>query len=114
MSLGEIILGIVLFALVTAVLYIWGLKKSITQSQDLQRILLHKSASAVVNYLKKHGTMEEAEMARQIAGIRAGVFWSRRRAAIQDPEQFVPRLVAYMTGQQLIERMPDGQFRLKK
>lgn len=114
MSMGQIILGIILFALVTAVLYVWGLKKSVTQSADLQRILLHKSAAAVVNYLKKHETIEEAEMARQIAGIRAGMFWSRQRAAIQNPEQFVPRLVVYMTGQQLIERMPGGQFRLKE
>lgn len=114
MSIGQIILGIALFALVTAVLYVWGLKKSVTQSADLQRILLSKSAASVVNYLKKHGTIDEAEIARQITGIRAGMFWSRRRAAIENPEQFLPRLLTYMTGQQLIEQMPGGRFRLKK
>ena len=113
MSLGQIVLGIGLFALATAVLYVWGLKKSVTQSSDLQRILLHKSACAVVNYLKKHGTIDEAEMARQITGIRAGMFWSRKRAAIQNPQQFVPRLADYLTGQQLVEPMPGGKYRLK-
>ena len=34
------ILGILGFALVTAILYVWGLRRSMTQSADLERILL--------------------------------------------------------------------------
>ena len=49
----QIILGILAFALVTAVLYTWGLHKSMTQQEDLERILLSKSARKVVTYLKK-------------------------------------------------------------
>ena len=32
MSFGQIVLGILLFALATAVLYVWGLRKSMTQN----------------------------------------------------------------------------------
>ena len=37
------ILGILGFALVTAILYVWGLRRSMTQSADLERILLSKA-----------------------------------------------------------------------
>ena len=78
--MGQIILGIVLFALVTAVLYVWGLKKSMTQQEDLDRALLRKSAERVNRYLKAHDTIDRAEMARLVEGIRVGLFWSRSRA----------------------------------
>ena len=51
MSFGQIVLGILLFAVATAVLYVWGLKKSMTQEADLERILLNKCAGTVVKYL---------------------------------------------------------------
>lgn len=47
MSFGQIVLGILLFALATAVLYVWGLRKSMTQEADLERILLNKCAGTV-------------------------------------------------------------------
>ena len=78
--MGQIILGIVLFALVTAVLYVWGLKKSMTQQEDLDRALLRKSAERVNRYLKAHDTIDRAEMARLVEGVRAGLFSSRSRA----------------------------------
>ena len=34
MSTGQIILGIALFAVAAAILYAWGLKKSIDQQED--------------------------------------------------------------------------------
>ena len=42
MNTWETILGILVFAVVTAILYVWGLKKSYTQGADLERILLNK------------------------------------------------------------------------
>ena len=48
MSFGQIVLGILLFALATAVLYVWGLRKSMTQEEDLERVLLNKCAGTVV------------------------------------------------------------------
>ena len=40
MSTGQIILGIALFAAATAILYVWGLKKSMSQQEDLERSLI--------------------------------------------------------------------------
>ena len=111
MSTGQIIVGIAAFAVVTAVLYVWGLRKSMSRSADLERVLLSKSAAKVVHYLKSHDQIDLAEMARLCAGVRAGLFWSRQRVAVQDPGTFAPRLARYMVEQLLLEDVPGGRYR---
>ena len=64
------ILGILGFALVTAILYVWGLRRSMTQSADLERILLSKSAGKVVHYLKGHDQIDLAQMALEDDRLR--------------------------------------------
>lgn len=107
------ILGILGFALATAILYVWGLRRSMTQSADLERILLSKSAGKVVHYLKGHDQIDLAQMAQLCAGVKAGQFWSRRRVAVQDSRAFAPRLARYMVDQQLLEELSGGRYRLK-
>ena len=112
--MGQIILGIVLFALVTAVLYVWGLKKSYTQGADLERILLSKSAGRVVSYLKKNEEITLSQMAQLCTGVKAGQFWSRQKAAVQDPRAFAPKLAQYMVEQLLLEKVSNNSYRLRK
>ena len=55
MSIGQIILGVLMFAAVTALLYVWGLRRSLDQRADLERGLMNACGSKVVRYLKKNG-----------------------------------------------------------
>lgn len=114
MNPWQTILGIPVFAVVIAVLYVWGLKKSYTQSADLERILFHKCAGKVVNYLKKNREITLSQMARLCTGIKAGQFWSRQRAVIQNPKAFAPQLAQYLVEQRLLEELPGGRYRLRK
>ena len=114
MSTGKILLGILLFALVTAVLYVWGLRKSMDQSADLTRILLSRCGNKVVSYLKKHGTVTEAEIVRLIDGVTAGEFWSRKKLTVQEPEKFVGQVVGFLLDQQYIESAGGKTYRLKQ
>ena len=111
MNTLETILGILAFAVVIAVLYVWGLKKSYTQSADLERILLSKSAGKVVNYLKKN---EEITLSQLCTGVKAGQFWSRQKAAVQNPKAFAPKLAQYMVEQLLLEKVSNSSYRLRK
>ncbi len=113
MNTPQIILGILAFALVTAVLYVWGLHKSMTRQGDLERILLNKSAQKVVRHLKQHGEISLDEMARLCGNVKAGQFWSRQKAAVQNPKAFAPKLAQYMTEQLLIRQLPNGRFSLR-
>ena len=107
MSFGQIVLGILLFALATAVLYVWGLRKSMTQE-------LNKCAGTVVKYLRKHGSITQKELPALIQGVKAGMFWSKNRIRVQDPAAFAPKLIRYMLEQQLLEDAGGLRYRLRK
>lgn len=114
MSAGQIILGILLFAIVTAILYVWGLKKSIGQQEDLNRKLMSACGSRVVKYLKKHDTVTKAEIARLIDGITVGQFWSRRKVRVQDGKTVSDQVINFLVDQQYIELAGNKSYRLKK
>ena len=114
MNTWETILGILVFAVVTAILYVWGLKKSYTQGADLERILLNKSAGKVVNYLKKNEEITLSQIAQLCTGVKAGQFWSRQKAMVQNPKAFAPKLAQYMVEQLLLEECSNGHYRLRK
>ena len=109
-----IVLGILMFAVAGAVLYIWGLKKSISQGEDLQRMLLSKTGNKVLKYLRKNETITEKEIVGLVAGTQAGQFWSKRRVTVQDPKKFTKQLTEYLFRQQYIEAADKGCYRLKK
>lgn len=114
MSTGYIILGIVLFAIATAILYVWGLRKSMSQGDDLTRILLNRCGNKVVKYLRKHDTITEKQMIQEIRGITAGEFWSKKRLMVQHPEKFVHQVIDFLLEQQYIEAVGKQEYRLKK
>ena len=114
MSTGQIILGIALFAVAAAILYAWGLKKSIDQQEDLERSLMSACGSRVVKHLKKHGAVTKADVARLIDGITVGPFWSRRTLTVQDGNKASGQVLEFLLDQQYIEAAGDGSYRLKK
>ena len=88
--------------------------RSYTQSADLERILLSKSAGKVVNYLKKNEEITLSQMAQLCTGVKAGQFWSRQRAMVQNPKTFAPKLAQYMVEQLLLKKVSNGRYRLRK
>lgn len=114
MDKGHIILGIVLFAAATAVLYVWGLKKSAQQRDDLNRILLNRCGNRIIKYLRKHGEITTAQIAQQINGVTASEFWSRKRLTVQDPKKFSQTVLDFLLDQQFIETAGKNRYRLKK
>ncbi|MGM9663040.1 MAG: hypothetical protein ACI3WR_08135 [Oscillospiraceae bacterium] len=114
MSMGQIVLGIVLFAAAAAVLYAWGLQKSLDQQEDLERRLMSACGSRVVKHLKRHGAVSESEVAALIQGMTVGPFWSRRKVKVQDGGKAAGQVLAFLLDQQYIEPAGGGHYRLKK
>ena len=114
MSTGHVILGVLMFAVVTAILDAWGLGKSMDQKTDLARNLLSACGSKVVRYLKKNDTITVKEVARQIEGVSVGQFWSRNKLTGQDADKFSRQVVDFLLDQQYIEIAGGGSYRLKK
>ncbi len=109
----KMILGIMAFAVVTAILYIWGLKKSIKQSQGLERQLMGVCANKVVKYIKKNGAITKKEIADIITGVKAGSIWSKKKIAVYDGNKVAPRVIKFLLEQQYITEV-DGTYQLKR
>ena len=114
MTTGQIILGIALFAVAAAILYAWGLKKSLDQKEDLERSLMSACGSRVVKHLKKHGTVTRNEVAELIGGITVGPFWSRHKVRVQDGKKVAGQVIDFLLDQQYIEPADGGSYRLRK
>ena len=114
MKTYEIIIGVLLFALAGAVLYVWGLKKSMSQGNDMERNLLHACGSRVVKVLKKKNTLSAAEIASLITGMTVGQFWSRQKMKVQDGAKVAPAVIAFLLEQQYIEKCGQDTYRRKK
>lgn len=114
MTVAQKIIGIFLFAIVTAILYLWGLKKSATQAQDLERILLSKCAHKIMRSMKQKPLIDQKGIAEQVAGMKAGLFWSRQRIQVNNPQEFSKKVIAYMLEQQMLEDAGGLRYRRKQ
>ncbi len=108
------IIGILLFALVTAILMLWGMRKAYFQKERLANMLFSKASEKVMRYLKTHDTITEKEMRSLVEGIQAREFMSRNSAVILADEKFTAKLTELMCKDGLIEPVKQGKPVYKK
>ena len=106
--------GVLLFAFVTAVLVVWGMRKAYFQRETLTKMLLSKSADRVMHHLKTHDTITEPEMRQLVSGIQATEFHSRSRATVQADGVFTAQLIDAMLHDGLIEAAETGRQSYRK
>lgn len=112
MKTMTIIMGILLFAIATMIVFSWGLIKQKNQTSDLMRLLFSKGESMVKKHLKKNDYITIAEIEKMCENLSASMPFSRNRAVVKDKKDFVSKLVTYMekTGQVTV----DGNIVSKK
>ncbi len=113
MSKTEIFLGILMFALATAFLYVWGLKKSVNSREDLNKRLKAVCGAKVVKYLKKNKSITASETAKLIEGTAVGFVWSKNKAKVQNGNIFSREVLQYLKEQMYITE-DSGVYRLKE
>nr|WP_297278965.1 hypothetical protein [uncultured Butyricicoccus sp.] len=94
---------VLLFALVTALLYAWGLWRSQNQGRDLNAMLSAKGISRIRGALKKNGPMTRKELEQVVQGLSARQPFSRNGIQVNDAKKFLDSLLPYMLKQKLIE-----------
>ena len=101
MKISTIIIGIILFAIATMIIYGWGLVRQRNQTGDLMKLLFSKGESQVKKYLKKNEYITKTDVERICGGLEAKMPFSANRAVVKDKKDFAAQLLAYMekTGQ---------------
>lgn len=93
---------VLLFALATAIIYGWGLWRSMRQNQDLSNMLSAKGISAIKKALKKNGPMTRKELEPFVKGLTAKQPFMKEKIAVTDPGQFLDSILPYMIRQKMI------------
>lgn len=110
----EMIVGILLVAIATAILYVWGLKKSLTQKDDLIQILSLKGERKVIQFLKKNNQITCTQVEKEVTKISSSQFYSKRKAVVTDPKTFSKDLLAKMLDKGAIKEEMDRGKKIYK
>ena len=89
MKISTVIIGIALFAIVTMILYGWGIVKQKNQTSDLMNLLFSK-------YLKQHEYVTISQVEQICEGLEAKQPFSRNKAVVKDKRDYAKKLVEYM------------------
>ncbi len=116
MSRPVILIGFFMFAIVMAVLVLWGMRKAYFRQETLQKMLLSKCADKVLHYLKSHDTVTIPQIMEVTEGVRAHEYGSRYSAVAQKDRAFAQQLVRLMLEDGLIEPAEKNRriYRRKK
>ena len=95
--LSRYVIYILMFAVLGAVLYAWGLKKAQSQSQELARMLYAKCCKIVKKELKKKEYLRKNEIEQLIKDVQVGQFYSKNKMGVTNPKEFINPFLEYMT-----------------
>ena len=101
--------GILLFAAATAILVVWGMRKSYFQRENLSRMLFSKAADKVMRYLKTHDTISASQMRKVVDGTEVSEAFSKNRAVVRGDKEFTARLIELMQNDGMIEPIEPGK-----
>ncbi len=112
---------ILMIALGVAFLLSWGMVKKHRQSEELLSKLMRKCEQKIIGAFKKEACICKSELIEMVDGIQAKVFWSRKRAVIQEPEKMIMPIIQRMLelgwiieGKQKTYHRVDAMFLHKK
>lgn len=93
MNILRYITGIFIFALVTAIIYVWGMKKSLNQAETLSDMLYKEAERKLIKHLKKNKTADNKDVENLVSGIKAQFFYSKNKAKVNDVKVFSASLL---------------------
>lgn len=96
MKASTMIIGVVLFAIATVIIYSWGLIKQKNQTSDLMNLLFSKGEKKVKRYLKDNDYITTADVERMCGGMEAKMPFSGNRAVVKNKKEYAMKLLTYM------------------
>ena len=97
MKISTVIIGIALFAIVTMILYGWGIVKQKNQTSDLMNLLFSKGQDKIKKYLKQHEYVTISQVEQICEGLEAKQPFSRNKAVVKDKRNSSKEISMRMT-----------------
>ena len=103
---------VLLFAAATALIYGWGLWRSMRQNQDLSNLLPSKGVSKDRKTLRKNGPLSRAELEPAVKNLTAKLPFTSEQITVTDPKAFLNSILPYMVKQRIITEETQGGKRV--
>ena len=87
---------ILMFAVMGAGLYAWGLKRAQNQTLNMAYKLYAKCEKIVRKEFKKTEYLHRNDIEKLISGVHAGEIYSKNKVAVTNPKEFVNAFIDYM------------------
>ncbi|HIX68134.1 MAG TPA: hypothetical protein H9735_08485 [Candidatus Anaerostipes excrementavium] len=102
---------VLLFAAATALIYGWGLWRTMRQNQDLSNMLSSKGIAKVRKTLRKNGPMSRRELEPVVKDLTAKQPFQSKRLAVTNSREFLNSILPYMLKQKMItEEKKNGKI----
>ena len=108
----KVTIGILLFAIATAIIYAWGIKKTMNQQKELSNMLYSKGAQRVMKKLKNQKVITRREIEDEIKEIKISAPFSRKKAIVADKKEFTKTLIQLMMKKGLMREIVEGNKRV--
>ena len=108
---------VLMFAVMGALLYTWGLKKSQNQQMQMIQRLYAKCEKIVCKELKGKEYLLKKDIEKLVSGVKVGEFYNKNKLGVTNPKEFTNAFVDYMVKKgSLQEEMVNGKrmYCLKK
>ena len=90
------VIQVLMMALGVAFLLSWAVVKKQRQSEELLSKLMRKCELKIMNAFKKEACICKSELLEMVHGIHVKLFWSRKRAVVQEPEKMIMPIIQKM------------------
>ena len=104
MKPSTVIIGIILFAIVTMIIYGWGIVKQKNQTKDLMNLLFSKGQDKIKKYLKQNEYITISQVEHICDGLEAKQPFSQNRAVVKNKQDYAKKLIEYMLKTNQIEK----------
>ena len=107
---------VLLFMAITILVYGWGLWRGQNQQYDLQKMLTAKAVGRVQRALKKHGSLNKAEVMELVKDLKVHQPFSKIYLGVTTPGSFAEELMRYMVQQHMVteEKGKNGRYWKKR
>ena len=99
---------ILLFAIATVIIYIWGMKKEQSKEKELLDNLYKKSEKIVIKSFKQNKTLSRKDIENELTNVKSSLFYSKHKLVIKIPSHLAKIIICNLLNNGTIIKTNNG------
>ncbi len=99
---------VLLFAIATVIVYIWGMKKEQSKEKELLDNLYRKSEKIVLKAFKQNKTLSRKDIENELNNVKSSLFYSKHKLIIKDSSHLAKIIIGNLLNKGTITKTTNG------